>query len=161
METNSRLVYESGIAYPSFNKRLHAYTPWRLLLWVLGAQIALLITGALVFDAPFFLFLAIFIGLGFLLNYFLLKRWVRYFISKIVADKEKGFIEIHYFEEDSPKSLRLALHKAHFKVERLRARGQALYKFCIYDGQELLFYQKCGIGYWTKQHCEAFIKDLS
>lgn len=161
MQKNARLVYKSSIAYPSFRKRLYAHTPWRLLLWVLGAQIVGLVVAALVFSDPFLLFLALFLSLGFLLNYMLLTPWVRYFISRIVADKEKDLLEIHYFDKDKPQNLQLALRRADFKIERLRARGRPLYKFCIYEGQKLLFYQKCDIGYWTKQHCEALIKDLS
>ncbi|WP_026999485.1 hypothetical protein [Eisenibacter elegans] len=120
----------------------------------------LLIGFGVYLDSPILFFAAFWISIGFV-SYFSFRRWVRYFISQIRIDKAQNTCEIQYFDYDSPQMLRLPLSQVAFKIERIQARGPAMYNLCVYEGNKSLLYQKCGIGYWSKENCEALVHTLS
>jgi hypothetical protein len=141
------LHYKSNVTYIPYQKRYSDYTNNTLPFVILVLVVIFIISP----EAAFF------ISLGMLFNYYVFATNVRFYLKEIIIDKDVNTCYIQYYDKNKLKKGLILLEDLEIKLEKIYDR-YIEYKLCIYDDRELITFQLCGIGYWSKEICEEIIK---
>jgi len=109
--------FKSDVAYMPFQKRLFKHTSVRLLFVMLGLQAVGVLVLAVVFEQPYIILAAFFLGLVFYVNYFFFAKWVQYYIEEILLDIQQKTCSIKYYDKDTPKKEQIPFQSLDIKLE--------------------------------------------
>lgn len=108
-------LYQKEVSYVSFKKRW--WDKAQLVVYLLGFQAFIILTLALVFQAYWFVFVALFLGVGGFINAYIYRKRMRYFLQSIRINQEQ-MVHMDLYDQDENQAIFIPLSEIQVKFER-------------------------------------------